>query len=140
MGEILQSLDRHDDALASFREARESRQDASSALFGEGEILFKKGSYDEALRCFDRALKGDRDGYVQASVGKGYALLAMGRYSEALKFFERAIRLLPQNARAWYEKGKLLKKLGNEAEAQAAFAESERLCEKFDESSPCWLY
>jgi Flp pilus assembly protein TadD len=95
--------------------------------------------YDEALKEF----KLDTRRYGESSdlaLGKGMAQMGMRRAAEALKFVERAIRLRPENARAWYEKGKLLKKLGNEAEAQAAFAESERLGGKFDESGPYWPY
>ena len=64
----------------------------------------------------------------------------MRRYPEALKFLDRAIRLRPNDAVIWYEKGRLLQKMGREEEAKAAFAEGIRLRQAGEMTCPFWPY
>ena len=50
-------------------------------------VHFQKGLYEEALRCFETAIKIDGE-YYDASRGKAFALLALERYHLALKEFQ----------------------------------------------------
>jgi Flp pilus assembly protein TadD len=64
--------------------------------------------------------------------------MGLRRYPEALKFLDRAIRLRPNNACVWHEKGRLLGKMGREEEARAAFAEGIRLEQAGDICCSFW--
>ena len=64
--------------------------------------------------------------------------MGLRRYPEALKFLDRAIRLRPNNADAWQEKGKLLQKMGREEEAKSAFAEAQSRKALGERSCPYW--
>ncbi len=57
----------------------------------------------------------------------GKASYDAGRYGEALRRFDEAVRLQPDLARWHYNRGLALRKLGQEEEMRAAFAESRRL-------------
>lgn len=55
-------------------------------------------------------------------VNKGTSLYRMGLYNEAIGAYNEAIRIMPQNANAWYRKGFALKKLGSDNYAAGSFA------------------
>ena len=61
----------------------------------EGVRLAGDGSYDEAVRCFDRSLKLSKKN-PGARANRGVALSQLGRLDEALKDFEIAVALAPE--------------------------------------------
>jgi Flp pilus assembly protein TadD len=60
-------------------------------------------------------------------VNKGDALGESGKYDEALQAFNEAIRLDPQNADAWNDKGYALELLNKTTEADVAYAKANEL-------------
>jgi len=78
------------------------------------------GRYEEAIGCYDRALRAD-DRDETAWQNKGRAFNALGMYDQAIKCYERAIDLNPENARAKNEKGFALNQLGAYEEALTCF-------------------
>jgi tetratricopeptide (TPR) repeat protein len=84
-------------------------------LYGKGKILFHKGLYNDALECFDKALKGGKD--YQASLAKGFTLLALERYDQALKEFKSATRIHKESADLSLGKGIAQMGLRRNAEA-----------------------
>lgn len=90
-------------------------------------------SYGEAWNNTGKALdllglhKEAANAYARAWYENGFALLGQGKYDESLKFLDKAIKLDPELAAAWYNKGVSLSKLGRTAEADAAFAKAREL-------------
>ena len=58
---------------------------------------------------------------------KGKALYGQCKNDDAVKAFDEAIRLDPNLAAAWYNKGIALEALGRTTEAEAAFAKAKDL-------------
>jgi Flp pilus assembly protein TadD len=58
---------------------------------------------------------------------KGIALASQGKYDEAVKAYDEAIRLDPNYAKAWYNKGVAIEALGKTTEANAAFTNAKEL-------------
>jgi len=58
----------------------------------KGNTLARLGHYEEALRCYEKALEIDPN-YRGSWVNKGYVLAKLGRYDEAAKCADRALRL-----------------------------------------------
>ena len=56
--------------------------------------------------------------------------MALGRYDEGLKAYDEALRLDPEIAGVWYNRGLVLQGLERTGEAQAAFARAEELQSK----------
>ncbi|MFB3766387.1 MAG: tetratricopeptide repeat protein [Methanotrichaceae archaeon] len=54
-------------------------------------------------------------------------LSQIGKLNDAIKYFEKAIELNPLNAEAWTNKGTALKAIGQNIEADAAFAKAKEL-------------
>ncbi len=61
----------------------------------EGIRLLTEGSYDEAIRSFDRSLKLAKKN-PGARANRGVALSQLGRLDDALKDFEAAVSLAPE--------------------------------------------
>lgn len=60
---------------------------------------------------------------LAAALGRGRENVRKRSWAEAMEALEEAIRISPQCVEAWYEKGKLLNRLGRVEEALGAFEE-----------------
>jgi tetratricopeptide (TPR) repeat protein len=86
---------------------------SDSAWNNKGVVLTKLGKYNEALECFDNALKLN-PGVSNTWLNRGITLVKLNEYEEAMDCFDRALQLDPGNEAAkrrrnkcWY-KWKLL--------------------------------
>jgi len=64
----------------------------------KGNALARLGKFEDALRCYDRALDID-PGYRGAWVNKGFVLTKLGRFDEAASCADHAL-LLDRRGRA----------------------------------------
>jgi tetratricopeptide (TPR) repeat protein len=62
-----------------------------------------EGEYDEAITCFDKAIKV-RGKFAEAHSARGTAYYEKGQYAEAIRDFDRAIELEPEFAEAYYNR------------------------------------
>ncbi len=76
------------------------------------------GQFDDAVRCFSKAIDTSGDGR-QAShlVNKGRSLVTLGRYEEALLCHDQALSLEPELSIAWEGKAQALGYVGQLSEA-----------------------
>jgi serine/threonine protein kinase len=117
----------------SFRELREAlepfycgltgrsvevpRIDKTAAFWNsKGASLTSLGQYDEAIRCYDKALEIDPR-YAAAWGNKGTSLNCLGLYDEAIRCHEKALEIDGLFATAWINKGNSLNSLGRYDEA-----------------------
>jgi predicted O-linked N-acetylglucosamine transferase (SPINDLY family) len=119
-GLVLEAMQRHSDALASFDEAIKRKARFADAHNNRGGSLISLERYDEAIESFDRAI-AIKPNYAEAIYNRGNALRMLERHDEALKCFERAIALRPDYAKAHCNRGVALDALGRQAEAIASF-------------------
>jgi len=86
----------------------------------KGVSLNNLGLYNEAIGCFDRALKlGPQDSRIWDN--KGVSLFNLGRYDDAIRCYDKAIELDPLTTKAWNNKGSSLGSLGRYDEAFKCF-------------------
>jgi len=101
-------------------------------LISIGHYYQYKGEFEEALKYFEESLiyrlkEGTPQGVGFAQVNMGDALFSLNRIERALAMADSAIKNFTlssnQNGQVWalYLKGKSLKKLGKQAEAENAF-------------------
>jgi tetratricopeptide (TPR) repeat protein len=98
----------------------------------KGNALCYQDKYDEAIKCYDEALRLDPN-IAAAWNNKANALHHQGKYEEAIKAYDEVIRIDPNIAGAWYNKANALDALGKTTEANAAFAKAKEMGYK-DES------
>lgn len=70
----------------------------------EGKKYLFKGEYDEAIKCYDKAISIDPS-YAVAWYNKGTALHDLRRYKDAIYCYDKAIERDPNNGDAWNGKG-----------------------------------
>ena len=92
----------------------------------KGGTLYFLGKYDEAIKCYDKAIEIDPDNSVVWN-NKGLALSSLGKYDEAIKCYDKVIEIDPNDADAWNNKGLALSSLGNDDEAKKCYARSKEL-------------
>ena len=94
----------------------------ADAWNNKGVALEKLGRYEEAIRCFDKALEiinSEKDESVW--FGKGFAFYNLGRYEEAIRCYDKALKIDPEDEVGWYIKGVALAELGRYEEAIRCF-------------------
>ena len=137
-GVILFKSGLYEDALQCFEKALKGSEYYEASL-AKGFTLIALERYHQALKDFKFSTRRFSESF-ELSLGKGLAQMGLRRYPEALKFLDRAIRLRPNEASTWQEKGRLLGKMGREEDAQAAYAEGKRLRQAGEKSLSFWPY
>jgi tetratricopeptide (TPR) repeat protein len=86
---------------------REKENISAGAWNFKGESFLEAGKINDALKCFDEALKINPK-LGKAWINKGEVLHKMGKFDEALKCEEVVLKLDPDNSTIWYNKGTTL--------------------------------
>jgi protein O-GlcNAc transferase len=119
-GLVLNALNLHEQALASFDLALKHKGRFAEALNNRGSVLIALGRSDEALDNFKRAISIKPD-YAEAFYNQGNALKALDRHADALKSYDRAIALRPNYVNAHCNSGSVLDILGRPADALVCY-------------------
>jgi Flp pilus assembly protein TadD len=100
------------------------------------DALVERGRFDEIVEVVRQAALAD-PGDAEAQLALGSALLHFaGNASEAVAALQASLHLRDGDARAYGELGVALHRLGQHAEAVAAFAQAERLDADYFEGRP----
>ena len=114
------------DARQSLEAALKLAPEDGAAVALLADVARRQGSYPEALRLFNDALRLDPRN-SEALVGKSRTLAAMDQISEALEALGAAVAILPGTAVLRLELSQLYSKLGNADAAAREAAEFRRL-------------
>ncbi|NPV51626.1 MAG: tetratricopeptide repeat protein [Candidatus Methanofastidiosum sp.] len=118
-----------------------------SEIINDGDLFFNQGKYQDALDCYQKAIKLGKHNAL-AWHGKGNVLLKQGEnsedvnlcvkchlcpvlseafYQDSVKCYDKAIEIDPKFKDAWYKKGVALEKLGKFIESKKCFEISKEL-------------
>jgi len=86
----------------------------------EGDAFYKEKNYEEAIKCFNKAIEMDSCNSLYWS-NKGYTLYTLGRYEEAIECYDRVLSIAPEDDVIWTERGLALYELGRDEEALESF-------------------
>lgn len=100
--------------------ARNAREEQPVALCAMGEQLSHRGQIDEALACFDAALRL-KAGLARGWVGRATILMRQARGPEALACIHRALEMEPGFPPALLLEGNVLQKRGAREKALACY-------------------
>ena len=155
-GNALAKLGKYNESLQAFdRAVGLNSEKAPYAWTGKGDALLASGRYDEAIIAYDRVLKLYPEfadaGIAHAQKGKGDSLTRLSKSKEALVAYgaaavasdkaitafnnatplDKAISFTfdpyPLDANFWNNRGSILKTLGRQTDANAAFAKAKEL-------------
>lgn len=97
------------------------KKQKESIWFEKGDSLYKAERYEEAIRCYDQALKLDPR-KAGAWNNKGLSISKLGRHEEAILSFKKAIELNSRYVNAWYNKAINEDSLGRNYEAFLSYS------------------
>jgi tetratricopeptide (TPR) repeat protein len=106
-------LHRNLEAEALLRKSVESDPGYAPAWFNLGFLIQKREDHEEALRCFDMALRFEEK-MDRAHYGRALSLIALNRPEEAKASLQRTIDLQPMSPYGYYQLASLHHKLGDE--------------------------
>ena len=121
LGAVLQAMQRHDEALASFDKSIALQSDFADAHYNRGSLLLELGSFDEAIISLDQALAISPN-HANALNNQGQALHGLGNFTEAIASFTAALKLSPTHTEALVNRGCALVELRRVDEAIADFS------------------
>lgn len=129
-GLALERLSRTDDAIAAYRtaigwETEEQTRDPQPYL-DLGMLLLRQRRFQEALPPLQEAVDRNRNNPL-AQQELGLALEGLGRLTEALTPLQRSAELAPEADQAHFFLGRIYRRLGRKADADAQFAVVDRL-------------
>ncbi|MCE9590721.1 MAG: tetratricopeptide repeat protein [Planctomycetes bacterium] len=81
-----------------------------------GELLLKQGHAEQAVDCFVRSIRANRNNH-EAYNDMGLAFMAMNQRDAALAWYQRALQLAPEDPKVWSNIGSTLADLGRYGEA-----------------------
>jgi len=110
---------RTDAALVWLRKAAEISPDQPDIMAATGGVLLSEGRAVEAEKVFAALAKACPD-EAEPRLRLAVARSVLGRHDDALADLDSALRLEPDLASAWAQKGATLRELGRDAEALAA--------------------
>jgi tetratricopeptide (TPR) repeat protein len=123
-GQILQQLQRPEEALTSFTRATELAATYSLAHLGRCATLNRLGQHEPALEACNLAIQGDgRWGDLSLATAlnqRSIALTGLNQYEDALASINRAVGMAPNDAEAHNHQGVILWYLERYDEALAA--------------------
>jgi Flp pilus assembly protein TadD len=93
------------------------------AWYSRGNRLYGMGRYEEAIRCFDRALR-IYPRFARAWAARGVASNALGQYQDAIHAYDESLRLDSRDPAVWHDKGNSLCAIGRLEGALSCFNEA----------------
>lgn len=93
------------------------------AWYSRGNRLYGMGRFEEAIRCFDRALR-IHPRFARAWAGRGLASNALRQYQDAIRSYDESLRLDPRDPAVWHDKGNSLCAIGRLEGALNCFNEA----------------
>lgn len=104
-------------------------EDRIHTLLGKGQSLLNLGQVEQAIACFDQAIRLNPD-HVDALLKKGHALERLQKYQEALDCYDRAIAVDESLTLAYVYKGGVYNHLERYDEALACYEKALRAQQK----------
>jgi tetratricopeptide (TPR) repeat protein len=143
-------FDRVRDRLAELYETRTGRKPLSPRTgqqldavdyFNKGGSFGKLSKFGKALIAYDQCLEishPEEPVFEQALVNRGIALFHMQRFDEALSCYNSALKLSPNDAKAWFNKGSVSLDRNDLYEAERCYRQAVANNARFD-SAHCNL-
>jgi len=114
--ERMMSFNQVSKALPLITELLLSEPESAKLWRHKGLALGRMGKHDEALECFERALRLDPE-FFSAWYHKGVALMELQRYEESVAPYEMARKLIPTDGSTNFNLAQVKRSLGLTAEA-----------------------
>lgn len=111
LANTLYELERYKEALDAINKAIIIKEDESMRKL-KGDILFKLGKYEDAIKEYEKGIEKDENLYAI-----GFTYYKMGEHKKALEYLDKAITINPDNPYYYETKAEILLELEKKEEA-----------------------
>ncbi|MEM7556232.1 MAG: tetratricopeptide repeat protein [Cyanobacteria bacterium P01_A01_bin.84] len=122
-GIVLIQLGQLEDALNSFKIAKDINSKSDIAWLKCGIILRDLERLEEAIQCFEEAIKINSLN-LEAWIQHGFLIGKMEKWKEAIQSMDKALSINPEDSSVWYMRGCALGILGKYNEALNSYEKS----------------
>ena len=120
LAELAARIERYRDAEALLRRALELAPDFLAARSNLATVLHRQGRSGEAVEELERLQQADPGNLMHANL-KAVALGRVGEFDEALALYEQVLTGFGKQPKIWMSYGHMLKTVGRQADAVAAY-------------------
>lgn len=120
LAELAARIERYRDAEALLRRALELAPDFLAARSNLATVLHRQGRSGEAIGELEALQRADPGNLGNANL-KAAALGRVGEFDEALELYEQVLQSVDRQPRIWMSYGHMLKTVGRQADAVAAY-------------------
>jgi tetratricopeptide (TPR) repeat protein len=132
-GLTLFTIERYEEAIASYNKALEIKPDYYEAWSNRGLTFFTIERYEEAIASYNKALEIKPDDY-ETWIDRGWALFSLKRYEEAITSYNKALEIKIDFPMALYYKGFALFSLKRYEEAITSYNKALEIKPDFPEA------
>ena len=122
----LNSLGRHEEALAAFDKILQGEPDDVQTLYNRGVVLSALGREEDAVTSYNRALEVNPH-HAQSRLNRAIASAKLKRHAEALSDYDKFLRAVPNDADALNNRGITLAEMGRHDQALTSFERALRV-------------
>ncbi|MGH6652243.1 MAG: sulfotransferase [Sphingopyxis sp.] len=123
LAELAARIERYRDAEALLRRALDLAPDFLAARSNLATVLHRQGRSGEAVEELEKLQRVDPDNLMNANL-KAAALGRVGEFDEALELYEQVLQSFGKQPKIWMSYGHMLKTVGRQADAIAAYREA----------------
>jgi len=120
LAELAARIERYRDSEALLRRALELAPDFLAARSNLATVLHRQGRSAEAVKELEKLQQVDPDNLMNANL-KAAALGRVGEFDEALELYEQVLQSFGKQPKIWMSYGHMLKTVGRQADAIAAY-------------------
>lgn len=120
LAELAARIERYRDAEALLRRALDLAPDFLAARSNLATVLHRQGRSGEAVEELEKLQQVDPDNLMNANL-KAAALGRVGEFDEALELYEQVLQSFGKQPKIWMSYGHMLKTVGRQADAVAAY-------------------
>lgn len=120
---ILADLQKHEDALETYKQVIDLKADSSAAWYGKGKSLYALKQYKQALAAYEKAIQIQPD-YFESWSERGLTLNKLKRYQEAIYAFDKSLQIQNEQPHIWAAKGNSFMNLKQYDEAIFAYEQA----------------
>jgi tetratricopeptide (TPR) repeat protein len=120
LAELAARIERYRDAENLLRRALEIAPDFVAARSNLATVLHRQGRSAEAIEELDRLQRIDPDNLMHANL-KAATLGRVGEFDEAIDLYEQVLQQFAKQPKIWMSYGHMLKTVGRQADAIAAY-------------------
>ena len=120
LAELAARIERYRDAEALLRRALELAPEFLAARSNLATVLHRQGRSGEAVEELEKLQIVDPDNLMNANL-KAAALGRVGEFDEALELYEKVLQTFGKQPKIWMSYGHMLKTVGRQADAVAAY-------------------